>query len=47
MIVATVVHGALWKLGQVRPGTDSVRLRPVSLEQALELDRALDSRIAA
>jgi biotin-dependent carboxylase-like uncharacterized protein len=47
VIVATVVHGALWKLGQVRPGKDSVRLRPVGLDEALELDRALDRRIAA
>jgi biotin-dependent carboxylase-like uncharacterized protein len=47
VIVATVVHGALWKLGQVRPGADSVRLRPVSLDEALDLDRDLDRRIAA
>ena len=47
VVVGTVVHGALWKLGQIRPGADMVRFRPVTLAEALALDRALDQRIAA
>jgi 5-oxoprolinase (ATP-hydrolysing) subunit C len=47
VIVATVVHGAIWKLGQIRPGADSIRFRAVTLDEAVELDRALDERIAA
>jgi urea carboxylase len=47
VVVGTVAHGALWKLGQVRPGADMVRFRPVTLDEALRLDRALDERIAA
>ena len=46
VVVATVVHGAIWKLGQIRPGTDTIRFNAVSLEEAIELDRALDARIA-
>ncbi len=46
VVVATVVHGAIWKLGQIRPGTDTIRFKPVSLEEAIELDRALDARVA-
>lgn len=46
VVVATVVHGAIWKLGQIRPGTDTIRFKPVSLQEAIELDRALDARIA-
>jgi len=46
VVVATVVHGAIWKLGQIRPGTDTIRFKAVSLEEAIALDRALDARIA-
>jgi 5-oxoprolinase (ATP-hydrolysing) subunit C len=46
VVVATVVHGAIWKLGQIRPGTDTIRFRAVTLDEAIELDRALDERIA-
>jgi biotin-dependent carboxylase-like uncharacterized protein len=46
VVVATVVHGAIWKLGQIRPGTDKIRFKPVTLEEAIELDRALDAQIA-
>jgi 5-oxoprolinase (ATP-hydrolysing) subunit C len=34
VVVAVVAHASMWKLGQMRPGTDQVRLRPVSFEQA-------------
>jgi urea carboxylase len=39
---ATVVHGELWKIGQLRPG-DRVRFRPISLESAIALDGAIDA----
>jgi 5-oxoprolinase (ATP-hydrolysing) subunit C len=47
VVVATVVHAAIWKLGQIRPGTDRIRFVPVTLERAVELDRALDAQIGA
>lgn len=43
VVAGTVAHGALWKLGQVRPGTDMVRFRPVTLDEALALERTLAS----
>jgi 5-oxoprolinase (ATP-hydrolysing) subunit C len=46
VVVATIVHGAIWKLGQIRPGADTIRFKPVTLDEAIELDRALDARIA-
>ena len=39
---ATVVHAELWKIGQLKPG-DLVRFRPISFEQATELERAQDT----
>lgn len=36
-VVATVVHAALWKVGQLRPGQDTVRFREVDLDQAAAL----------
>lgn len=33
-VIATVAHAALWKLGQLRPGLDTVRFREVDLDQA-------------
>jgi urea carboxylase len=36
VVVAVVAHASMWKLGQLRPGTDQVTLRPISLEQARE-----------
>lgn len=46
VIIATVVHGAIWKLGQIRPGSDTIRLKAVTLEEAIELDRRLDAQLA-
>ena len=43
VVAATVVHADLWKLGQLRPVGDTVRLVEVGLEEAIELDRALDA----
>ena len=43
---ATVAQAAFWKLGQLRPVGDTVRLREVTLEQARELERALRDRLS-
>ncbi|MFC6066639.1 biotin-dependent carboxyltransferase family protein [Streptomyces ochraceiscleroticus] len=37
-VVATVAHASLWKIGQLRPGRDTVRLREIDLDQAAGLD---------
>lgn len=36
-VVATVPHASLWKIGQLRPGRDTVRFREVDLNEALAL----------
>lgn len=41
---ATIVHGELWKIGQLKPG-DSVRFRPLSLEHAETLAAEIETRI--
>jgi len=46
VVAATVVHADLWKLGQLRPVGDAVRFREVAIDQAIELDRALDAGLA-
>jgi urea carboxylase len=46
IVAATVVRGALWKLGQLRPVGDHVRFREVSLEEAVELERELAGRLS-
>lgn len=47
-VIATVASAALWKVGQLRPGRDTVTFREVDLEQASALDehtrRLLDVR---
>ncbi|HET6504126.1 MAG TPA: biotin-dependent carboxyltransferase family protein [Amycolatopsis sp.] len=47
-VIGTVVHAGLWKVGQLRPGRDTIRFREVALDEALELaeevDRAADPR---
>jgi urea carboxylase len=45
IVAATVVRGALWKLGQLRPIGDHVRFREVNLEQAIALERELEARL--
>lgn len=42
IVAATVIHADFWKIGQFRPVGDTVRFREVSLEDAVEADRALD-----
>jgi biotin-dependent carboxylase-like uncharacterized protein len=45
IVAATVVRGALWKLGQLRPIGDRVRFREVNLEQAIALEHELEARL--
>jgi urea carboxylase len=42
IVAATVIHADLWKIGQFRPVGDHVRFREVTIEEALEFDRALN-----
>jgi 5-oxoprolinase (ATP-hydrolysing) subunit C len=45
VVAATVAHAGFWKLGQLRPVGDSVRFREVTVDEAVELDRELDTRL--
>jgi biotin-dependent carboxylase-like uncharacterized protein len=45
IVAATVVHADFWKLGQFRPVGDHVRFREVTIDEAIELDRALDEKL--
>ncbi len=47
IVAATVVRGAMWKLGQLRPIGDHVRFREVNLEEAIALERELGGRLRA
>lgn len=46
VVAATVIHADLWKLGQLRPVGDHVRLVEVGFDEAVELDRMLDNQLA-
>ncbi|MEV4786991.1 5-oxoprolinase/urea amidolyase family protein [Streptomyces tuirus] len=37
--IATVVHAALWKVGQLRPGRDTIRFREVDFDEATALSK--------
>jgi urea carboxylase len=41
---ATVIQAELWKMGQLKPG-DTVRFRPMSMEQALALEKLQDATL--
>jgi 5-oxoprolinase (ATP-hydrolysing) subunit C len=43
---AAVAHAGFWKVGQLRPVGDSIRFREVTVEEAAELDRELEQRLA-
>lgn len=45
VVAATVVHADFWKIGQFRPVGDTVSFREVAVDEALELDRALDGSL--
>lgn len=36
-VLATVVHAALWRIGQLRPGRDTLRFREIDFDEALAL----------
>jgi urea carboxylase len=42
LVAATLIHADFWKIGQFRPVGDTVRFREVTLEEAIDADRALD-----
>jgi biotin-dependent carboxylase-like uncharacterized protein len=46
VVAATVAHGGLWKIGQLRPVGDTVRFREVTVEEAVDLSRELDRRLS-
>jgi allophanate hydrolase subunit 2 len=41
VVAATVVHADFWKIGQFRPVGDTVRFREVTIDEAMEAERAL------
>jgi biotin-dependent carboxylase-like uncharacterized protein len=46
IVAATVIHADFWKIGQFRPVGDTVRFREVTLDEAIEADRALDESLS-
>ncbi len=45
VVAATVVHADFWKIGQFRPVGDTVRFREVTIDEAIDADRALDETL--
>jgi urea carboxylase len=45
VVAATVIHADFWKIGQFRPVGDTVRFREVSVDEAVDADRALDESL--
>ena len=45
IVAATVTHADFWKIGQLRPVGDTVRFREVTMDEAIEADRALDESL--
>jgi len=41
VVAATVIHADFWKIGQFRPVGDTVRFREVSIDEAIDAERAL------
>lgn len=41
-VVATIPHCSLWKVGQMRPGCDTVRFREIGYEEAQSLNEQID-----
>ncbi len=46
VVAATVIHADFWKIGQFRPVGDTVRFREVSIDEAIEAERALAAVLA-
>jgi urea carboxylase len=47
VVAATVIHADFWKIGQFRPVGDTVRFREVTIDEAIEADRAVDDSLSA
>ena len=45
IVIATIVSAGMWKLGQVRPGADSIRFREVTVDEATAAARGLAERL--
>jgi 5-oxoprolinase (ATP-hydrolysing) subunit C len=45
VVCATVVYADFWKIGQFRPVGDQVRFREVTVDEAIELERALSETL--
>jgi biotin-dependent carboxylase-like uncharacterized protein len=41
VVAATVIHADFWKIGQFRPVGDTVRFREVTIDEAIDAERAL------
>ena len=46
IVAATVVHAALWKVGQLRPVGDHVRFREVTIDEAAAAEQELGTRLS-
>ena len=46
IVAATVVHAALWKVGQLRPVGDHVRFREVTIDEAAAAEEELGTRLS-
>jgi 5-oxoprolinase (ATP-hydrolysing) subunit C len=46
VVAGTIAHVGMWKLGQLRPVGDTVRFRELTVDEAVERGRELDSLIA-
>jgi urea carboxylase len=47
IVAATVVHADFWKIGQFRPVGDQVRFLEVSIDEAIELERAQNESLTS
>lgn len=41
-VLATIAHAALWRIGQLRPGRDTVRFREIGYDEAIAIDQRLE-----
>lgn len=45
IVFATVVEAGMWKIGQLRPGSDTIRFREVTLDEAVAAAKAIDESL--
>jgi urea carboxylase len=43
---ATLVSASTWKVGQLVPGRDTIRFKEITIEEAIQMARALDAAIS-